>query len=800
MKSFRFRILVLVLGLVIVPLTATMYAATRKADQAALAQATTELHAGATVARESLQFHGQQLALAARVLAADFGFKEAIASGDLETIQSALNNHGARLHADLLVAFDLDGQPIANANKQLSASALTALSETLQQVAPKGDACTYSIIDGIPYLLVSATVRAPKPIARTILGFAIDEALTKDITNIVGMDVIFIARDAQRRIIITPSDKSFGIDPFRELDAQDMDIHRVSANKVQLLVQREILPATNGTLLLELIEPRSRAERTYTELQNAILIIGSSALLSALLLGFWMIRAATRPIATLTSAAERIEQGDYSTITVDHTTTEFRKLGAAFTAMRGAVSEREQRILYQSQHDKLTGLPNYDAFQATLTSRINVTAEHQKSVALLLVDLIQFADLNAALGHGIGDLILCEVAKRLSGKLSHSGTVARVGSKQFMLMLPETDAEHALLLAYELLRLLQQPISAGDIPVTVNARCGIACFPQHGTNAEELIRRTDLALLEAQQSETSIACFDACTEDKYQRRVQVLGDLQRAIDDNQLTLVYQPKMKMNNRSIVGCEALVRWHHPVYGVVSPAEFVPHAERTGLIRPLTRWVLNTALKQLEQWQQQGRTLSLAVNLSAADIADVNLHNDIMVLLKKYNIATSQLMLEITESTVMRNTDTALQAISQLRLHGIKFSIDDFGTGHSSLAQLRRLPVDEVKLEGSLVADLIVEERARIIAGTMTELSHNLGMQVVAEGIETIQMLRAVGQSGCDIAQGYLIAKPMTGAELSAWLDTQTTTQSLGNALSSQVVTALVSQRTPGGNRAT
>lgn len=788
MKSFRFRILVLVLGLVIVPLGATMYAISWKADDAAMAQATTELGAGALVARESLKFHGQQMALMANVLAADFGFKEAVASGDRNTIQSALNNHGSRLRADVLAVFDLDGKVIATANKDLSADALVTLSEQLEIAGSRNNKSSYCILDGIPYILVTSTVRAPNPIARTVLGFAINEALAADIAHIVGMDIIFVARDSHNRIATITSSKLSGIDPFHELDLGRVDVHRVASSNSELLVQPETLPVTNGTLLFEVVEPRSHAARAYHELQTAMLLIGATACLAALILGFWLTRNATRPIDALTSAAERIEQGDYSTIRIDKSTTEFRKLGAAFAAMRAAVSEREQRIIHQSQHDKLTALPNYDALIAMLSSRIGTNTGHENPIALIMVELIQFADLNAALGHDIGDQVLCEVSRRLTNKVSHSGIVARVGSKQFILMMPDIDIDAALLLGHDVLRVVQLPIIAGDIPITVNARCGIACFPVHGRCAEDLLRRTDLALLQAQATETGIACFSPTTEEKHQRRVQVLGDLQHAIDDNHLYLVYQPKMKLADRSISGCEVLVRWNHPVHGPVSPAEFIPHAERTGLIRRLTRWVLSTAIAQLSEWQNAGIPLNIAVNLSAADITDMNLCNEVMQFLKQHNVPADQLTLEITESTVMKNTDTALLMIAQLRLHGIKFSIDDFGTGHSSLAQLRRLPVDELKLEGSLVADLIVEERARTIVHAMTALSHNLGMVVVAEGIENSQMLRAVVNAGCDIAQGYLIAKPMKAADLESWLRTQSIADSLASTMTVAQLPAL------------
>lgn len=795
MRSFRSRILFLALALVIAPLAATIYALTRKADEAAIAQATTELNAGVTVARESLKFHGQQLSLAARVLSADYGFKEAIASGDRNTLRSALINHGARVQANLLATFDLDGQLLAAAN-DLPASTMSTLGDILQHSALNSDAFSYCIIEGVPYLVVSATVRAPKPIARTILGFAINETLTRDIAQIVGMDVTFIARDTNGKVFVIASNPRTGLNAPAELRMNDNDgIHRITANRDHLLAQREMLPATNGTLLMELTEPLSHAAHTYTELQSAILLIGSSASLGALLLGFWLVRAAMRPIETLTDAAARIEQGDYSAINVDRSTTEFRQLTAAFSAMRSAVSEREHRILYQSQHDKLTGLPNYDALEATLSSRLAVKSDADKPITLILVELIQFADLNATLGHCIGDLLLREIAQRLSNKLSHAGMVARVGSKQFMLMLPDTDTDSALLLSHEVLRLVQQPISAGDIPITIHARCGITTYPHHGRYADELIRRADLALLQAQQSDQGIACFDITTEQKHQRRIQVLGDLQRAIDNNQLHLVYQPKMNLQDRRIVSCEALVRWRHPTYGNVSPAEFIPHAERTGSIRQLTRWVLNSALQQLSIWQQAGRNLSVAINLSAADMIDPTLPGDIMKTLKSCNVAADQLVLEITESAVMRNMEAALQAIAQLRMHGIKFSIDDFGTGHSSLAQLRSLPVDELKLESTLIADLVIEERARVIVRAVTELSHSLGMHVVAEGIETAQMLRAVAQAGCDIAQGYLISRPMPASELLTWLDTQTITSSLGNAIANLSVAPVMAYRSTG-----
>jgi EAL domain-containing protein (putative c-di-GMP-specific phosphodiesterase class I) len=347
--------------------------------------------------------------------------------------------------------------------------------------------------------------------------------------------------------------------------------------------------------------------------------------------------------------------------------------------------------------------------------------------------------------------------------------VARVGVDQFLVLLPDCDVEDSLLLGEELVRCMQEQIRADSIPIRLTARCGVAAFPAHGRTAEELMRRADVALFSAHKNAASLAMFEPSAEQRHRRQVQVLGELQRGIEADQLCVVYQPKIDLRTHAMHGCEALVRWRHPAHGEIPPGEFVPYAERTGSIRHLTSWVLGAVISQLAHWNAAGRTMEVAVNLSAADIADPGLATEIEALLARHGVHGRQLVCEITEGVAMRDVEVALRGMSRLRGLGMRFAIDDFGTGYSSLAQLSRLPVDELKLDGGLIAQL-ADERSRMIVRAMIELGHALDLRIVAEGVENVQLMRAASRLGCDIAQGYLYSKPLSADELLSWMSTR------------------------------
>lgn len=775
MKSFRTRILALVLGLVTVTLVATVGAVVIKARQAARERAAGQLRAGAEVAREVLRFRGAQLNGAVRVLAADFGFREAVASGDTPTILSAIENHGSRIGAGLVVIMDVDGNVTTSTVPGLTADARAGFADMLRRRPGSRDSPAIRIVAGRPYQLVLAPVRAPEVIAWIAMGFVVDDRLAADISRLVGVDVSFI--DASPRALaftatsMTAGDRS-ALDGIRDQVAGRIFVARSERDQYFGLV--EALPTANGRLHLALHSSTAAALRPYQELRLAIVGIGGSVLLVAVILAALLANSATRPVKRLTDSARRIESGDYTFEVDGHSTREFTRLASAFNAMRAAVAEREDRILFHAHHDALTGLPNRTRAALVLDDLIARGAA-PGPIGACVVDLQRFRDVNASLGHDIGDEVLKEMARRLTRKVPGPDRVARLGADKFLVIL-DADSAAACRAAADLGTHLRAGLDVGGISILLESRAGVASYPDHGATAAELLRGADIALHKAKESGAAVCVFVPGDEVEHRRRLAVLGDLRRAIEADELEVHYQPKADARSGRVVGCEALVRWHSPRHGYIAPSEFVAYAERTGAIRLLTSWVLRTAFRQLHAWQDSGLDLTVAVNLSAADLTDPDLGLEISALLDETGACPSRVLLEITESTAMHELANAIRIMEQLRLLGVRFAIDDFGTGYSSLASLQRLPVDELKIDRAFVRDLGAAGSDGVIVRSTIDLDHAMGLKVVAEGVEDESTLRTLRTLGCDLAQGYLLSRPLPAREFGDWLAAQAPAASL------------------------
>lgn len=764
MNSFRTRILALVLGLVTVTLVATVGAVVVKARQAARERAAEQLRAGAEVAREVLRFRGAQLNGAVRVLAADFGFREAVASGDTPTILSAIENHGSRIGAGLVVIMDVDGNVTTSTVPGLTADARAGFAEMLRRRPASRDSPAIRIVAGRPYQLVLAPVRAPEIIAWIAMGFVIDDRLAADIARLVGVDVSFIDASSGAMSFTATSMAATGrpaLDGIRDQAAGRIFVSRSERDRYFGLV--EDLPTANGRLHLALHSSTAAALRPYQELRLAIVGIGGSVLLVAVILAALLANSATRPVKRLTDSARRIESGDYSFDVDGHSTSEFTRLASAFNAMRSAVAEREDRILFHAHHDALTGLPNRTRAALVLDDLI---ARGGGPIAACVVDLQRFRDVNASLGHDVGDEVLKETARRLTHKVPGPDRVARLGADKFLVIL-DADSAAACRAAAELGTHLRAGLDVGGISILLESRTGVAAYPEHGAAAAELLRGADIALHKAKESGAAACVFVPGDEVEHRRRLAVLGDLRRAIEADELEVYYQPKADARSGQVVGCEALVRWHSPRHGYIAPSEFVAYAERTGAIRLLTSWVLRTAFRQLRAWQDSGLDLTVAVNLSAADLSDPDLGLEISTLLDETGACPSRVLLEITESTAMHELANAIRVMDQLRLLGVRFAIDDFGTGYSSLASLQRLPVDELKIDRAFVRELGAAGSDGVIVRSTIDLGHAMGLKVVAEGVEDESTLRTLRTLGCDLAQGYLLSRPLPAREFSDWL---------------------------------
>ncbi|OGI64817.1 MAG: hypothetical protein A2W18_09365 [Candidatus Muproteobacteria bacterium RBG_16_60_9] len=456
-----------------------------------------------------------------------------------------------------------------------------------------------------------------------------------------------------------------------------------------------------------------------------------------------------------------------------------RLIPAVERELREAIIREERRraeaqIRRLAFFDPLTGLPNRARFIERTHEALNTALRERQTLALLLMDINQFKEVNDTLGHNFGDALLVQVATRLRGALFDQDLVARLGGDEFGMLLPRIRAPRDIdVVVKKLNDALSAPLVIDGLPILVEASIGVALAPEHASDADGLLRRADVAMYLAKTSGSVHAVYDAEQDPHSPRRLALLGELRRAIEGGELRLYYQPKVNLESGRAIGVEALIRWQHPVKGLVMPADFIPIAERTGLIRSLTEWVIGEALRECANWRRGGHDLHVAVNLAARSLHDPQLPEKIADLVRESGLSASALMVEITESSIIVDPARALDIVTRLGRLGVAVAIDDFGTGYSSLAFIRKLPVDEIKIDRSFVLGMLENREDEVIARIVIDLGRNLRMKVVAEGVENEATRRALGALGCDHAQGYLFAPPIPPGEFSAWLERNNST---------------------------
>ncbi len=422
------------------------------------------------------------------------------------------------------------------------------------------------------------------------------------------------------------------------------------------------------------------------------------------------------------------------------------------------------RAIALATHDPLTGLPNRTLFH----ERLDELLADAQSIAVLLIDLDRFKEVNDTLGHALGDELLVEVGRRLRPLLPAPDLIARLGGDEFAVVMEATDEEQALGRVDELLAQIRQPFDIAGLDFDIDASIGVAMADDPSLTAADLVRRADVAMYTAKEDHAGRALYASSRDHYSAERLALAGRLRRAIADGELVCHYQPQVDLATGDVVGVEALLRWDYPGRGLVSPDEFIPVAERTELIRPLTSFVFATAIAQAAAWRQAGHDLNVSVNLSPRNLGEDDLVESIAHLLLLHNLAPSSLVVELTETTVMASPGRAADVMRRLRAIGVKISIDDFGTGHSSLAYLTTLPNDELKVDRSFIQAMSTDPNAETVVRAIVDLARSLRLDVVAEGVETTEDADVLAAIGCATGQGYLFSRPLAAEAMTAWLD--------------------------------
>jgi diguanylate cyclase (GGDEF)-like protein len=437
---------------------------------------------------------------------------------------------------------------------------------------------------------------------------------------------------------------------------------------------------------------------------------------------------------------------------------------AAIHKTAALAAERQQQAL----HDDLTGLPNRALFQDRTARLLADRAHNDDRLAVMLLDLDHFKEINDTLGHHVGDILIRELGQRLQTAVRDGDTVARLGGDEYAILVAGmTSADDAVYVAERMVSALREPFTIDGVRLDVQASIGIAISPEHGTEVETLIQRADVALYTAKEDRGCWSMYSPESDRYTVERLAFLGELRTGLESGQLTVYYQPKSDARTGVVVGMEALARWQHPTRGLVPPDEFIPLAENTGLIGELTVEVLRQALHQVSQWQAAGMRLGVSVNLSARQLTDLDLPRDIDALLQQFGLPPSVLTLEVTESTIMADPSRTMTVLRLLADLGVALSIDDFGTGYSSLSYLKRVDAHELKIDKSFVMGMSHNSNDAVIVRSTIELGHNLGLRMVAEGVEDAKTWRLLRALGCDVVQGYHLSRPLPPEKATQWL---------------------------------
>lgn len=772
-RSLILRLIGLTLLLLLIVQAAGFAVVRATIERNARAQIAQALDLDENVWRRLLEQNADKLRQGSALLAADYGFRSAVNSGDEETIQSVLENHGNRIGAAVtaLLGTDLELRAVSLAgNMEAFPATLRALVPPLA-AQPQGS--QIAVMGGVPYQFVMVPLRAPVVIGWVLMGFPVNQPLADEMRQLLAVHVALVVKGEDGRAKVPVSTLPPG--SLALLQREGVPSGELQTPEGILLARAIRLDSVGGEVQALLLRSVDEVLAPYRQLQVLLAIITvAGVMLFAVGTGL-VAQRLTTPLRSLLAATQRLSRGEYD-VPLEHTdrSDEIGNLARSFDHMRRDIAAQQTEVRRLAYWDRLTGLPNRERFREAVVlaiARSTDGAVPPNPLAVLTLDLDRFKHVNDVLGYSFGDRLLQAVAERLRQQVpSPDNMVARLGGNEFAVLLRGADAATAHATALRITQSFEEPLAFEDQTVDLSAGIGIACWPGDADDADTLLSRSEIAMYAAKRRLSGAQQYDASFDSASAQTLSLLTELRHAVEHQELRLYLQPKVPLHGQPGRAAEALVRWQHPQRGLVPPMQFIPFAEQTGFVRQLTLWMFEEVARLLVDPRTQGLALRVSVNLSTRDLLDPELSTRLADILVRHGVPASAFCLEITESAIMDDPQRAEAMLNRLSEQGFKLSIDDFGTGYSSLAYLKRLPVHELKIDKSFVMGMETGEDDAMIVRSTIDLAHNLGLTVVAEGVETAAILERLRILACDEAQGYHIARPLPVDDFLAWQEGQ------------------------------
>ncbi|MGI2171052.1 EAL domain-containing protein [Shewanella sp. MF05960] len=755
-NSFRSRLIIaFLLILTLMQLTTALFVLTATQRDYRQQQAQ-NLNIGSNIFVEMLSNRSDQLSQSLSLLSADFGFKRAVATGEQDTISSVLANHGRRINANAVILLSPKGTLLSSSLPGLTPENIDDLFALTQNRSNSVDIFN---VDHSSYQFVLQPVKAPTLIAWVGMGFTMDKAVADQAKTITGIDISFINQSGRVDIVSTlPEGLQQQVLANISQIAQNVD--NFSDTVVSEYLSTTIaLDKNSGHQWAVLHQSNEKWQQSYDALRNNMLVIFGITCLLAFLIAAWFAGGLTQPIYALVNFARKVGQGE-NPQPIMGAPAELQVLANTLSVMRENIESREHDLVYQSQHDNLTGLYNRVAAKQQLGQLLM-----QMHGCIAMIDIKNFRHLNNIIGFANADNLLMLFASRLESLSPTAVLISRLDGDSFLLLFQPGISREQLDIY---LQQLTKPYDIEGSKISVNVRVGLVELSDDydHTDIDKLIRHAEIALNQARIESLAIATYLQGEDERYLRELMIIRDLPIAISQGQLHLVFQPKVDIHNNRCNSAETLIRWQHPQLGFIPPDEFIRLAENSGNISMISDWVLNATVKQLAQWKAQGIELKVAINLSAHDLTNAQLPHDIKQLLADHDLPIEALSIEVTEGAVMKDAQTVIAVLQQFKGIGIAIAIDDFGTGHSSLAYLKLLPVNEVKIDRSFIKDIHTDATDLMIVDTSIRLIKGLNLSVVAEGVESTEGIDILRRLDCDIVQGYVYSKPLKADDFAIW----------------------------------